>query len=214
MTDWPTGESYSSGGNIQLGGSRNVGITDRRTRHRLTARRGWIKGKYMTYTHDDGNIPLLSPVSSSQSPRPSRNIASNAEFPETRGETWQRTRCDPSNGEYLVTSVADRGGKSNREQREGERGGTVVESIMMSVTVGVGIRSSKGEECGTRAREAKIRVSEAGRCSTRSTVRHTAIRCQAVTQGRGEQCLSVPGGKVGQCREHEVNSVSACPAGK
>ena len=168
----------------------------------------------MAYTNDDGNLPLLSPASCSRSPWPSRNVANNAELPETRDETWQRTLCDPSNGEYLVTSVAHRGGKSNIEQREGERERTV-EVIMMSVTVGVGIRSSRGEEgCGTRAREAKMRVVEAGRCGTRSTVRHTAIRCQAVTQGRGEQCLSVPGGKVGQCREHEVNSVSACPAGK
>ena len=41
-----------------------------------------------------------------------------------------------------MTSAADRGGKSNMEQREGERGETV-EAIMMSVTVGVGIQSSR-----------------------------------------------------------------------
>ena len=194
-------KSYCSGGNIQLGGSRNNRITDRQTRDRLTARRGWIKGKYMACTNDDGNLPLLSPASCSWSP--SRNVANNAKLPEMRDETWQRTWCDPSNREYLVTSVADRCGKSNTEQREGERERTV-EVIMMSVMVGAGIRSSRGEEgCGTRVREAKIRVGEAGRCSTWSTVRHMAIRCQAVTEGRGEQCLSVPGRKVGQCREHE-----------
>ena len=92
----------------------------------------------MAYTHDDGNLPLLSPASSSRSPQPPWNIASNAEFLETRDETWQGLRCNPSNREYLVTSVADRGGKSNMEQRERERGG-IIEAIVMNVMVGVGI---------------------------------------------------------------------------